>query len=121
MVVAACTRPSLSREALAGPEALPVFIGVTNESVLTRRFELWVNDVVVIDTVVGRPFDLTGRVLATTVRLAPGQHELTLVDHQRNQRFHARLTARPGEMCIFISFLTPRTEFRAGNYQCGFA
>ena len=100
---------------------LPVFVGVTNESAITRRFQLRVDNVVAIDTVVGRPLDLTGRVLATTVQLAPGRHELVLIDSHRNQQFGAQLTVRAGEMCIFVSFLTPRTDFRAGNYVCLFA
>jgi hypothetical protein len=99
--------------------AVPVF--VTNESMLTRRFELLVNGVVVLDTVVARPLDLTGRVLLETVRLVPGDHQLVLVDHHQNRRFTTRLTARPGGMCIFISLMGPRTDFHAGNYICHFA
>jgi hypothetical protein len=80
-----------------------------------------VNGVLALDTVVGRPLDLTGRVLFDTVRLTPGDYQLVLVDHYRQQQFTARLHAQPGPMCIFISLLGPRTEFHAGNYFCLFA
>jgi hypothetical protein len=116
-----CTAHLPASETAPPPAALPVFVFVTNESGLPRRFELRVNDVVVLDTVVARPLDLTGRVLLDTVRLAPGNQQLVLVDHYRNRRITARLTVRPGPLCIFISLLGPRTDFRAGNYMCGFA
>ena len=101
--------------------ALPVPVFVTNESGVSRRIALRVNNVVVMDTTVGQPLNLTGRVLLDSVRLGPGEHELVLVDHLRAQRFVARLTVRPGGLCIQISLMAPRTEFRAGNYICGFA
>ena len=113
-----CRPHAASNDFRAPSMALAVPVFVTNESMLTRRLELRVNGVVVIDTVVARPLDLTGRVLLDTVRLAPGYHELELVDHHQNRRFRTRLNARPGGMCIFISFMGSRTEFRAGNNVC---
>jgi len=99
--------------------AVPVF--VTNESGVTRRFELRVDSTLAIDRVVGGPEDLTGRVMLDTLRLLPGAHELILIDHLRNQRYVTRLLVRPGALCIYISLMKPRTEFRAGNYICSFA
>jgi hypothetical protein len=99
---------------------LPARVCVTNESGLTRRFQLRVNGVVAIDTVVGRSLDVTGRVLHDTIWLAAGEQQLVLVDYHSRQQFTAQLNARPGEMSISISLLGPRTDFRAGNYACVF-
>lgn len=82
----------------AVPFTAPVF--VTNESFIIRRFELRVNDVVVIDTVVGTPQNATSAVLFDSVRVAPGHHRLLLVDHYRKQQFRFRVTARPGPLFI---------------------
>jgi hypothetical protein len=99
----------------AVPEALPVLVAVTNESGVQRRIELLVNNVVVVDTVVGRPINLTGKVLADTLRLMPGGHDLLLIDHLTQKRFTARLEARPGEMYIAIRMLSGgRTTLSAG-------
>ena len=100
---------------------LPARVCVTNESGLTRRFQLRVNGVVAIDKVVGRPRDVTGRVLEDTVWLAPGQQQLVLVDYHSQQQFTAQLNARPGELSIVIELLGPRIDFYAGHYGCGFS
>ena len=121
VAILGCTTPRVAREATTVQRALPVFVGVTNESAVTRRLELRVNNVVVVDTVVGRPRDMTGRVLADTIRLGPGTHDLVLVDHLSNRQFRARLTVQPGPMCIFIGLIGPRTDFHAGHYECLFA
>lgn len=121
VAIVGCSKRSLGTDSSPTQPALPVFVGVTNESELTRRVELRINNVVVIDTVVAEPLNVTGRVLAHTIRLAPGTYELILVDHLSKRQFGARLDARPGPMCIFISLMRSRTEFRAGNYVCGFA
>jgi hypothetical protein len=98
------------------PEAVAVFLAVTNESGLQRRIELVVNDVVVLDTVVGRPLDLTGRVLADTLRVRPGQHDLLLIDHLHRKQYRARLVTAPGEMFIAIQMLSGgHTSLRAGH------
>ena len=96
-------------------------IAVTNESGPTRRFELRVNGVVVKDTVVGRPRDLTGMVMNDYIRLVPGRYELVLIDHLRQQQFKARLSVKPRSNCIRIALMTPRTELEGLNGICIFA
>lgn len=118
-VVACSGTRGTAREATEAV-ALPVVVGVTNESFVTRRFELRIGDLVVLDTVVAQPANVTGLVLADTVRVASGRHELVLTDHHLGQKFTARLTARPGPMCIRIGFFRGGTDFRAGNYVCAF-
>jgi hypothetical protein len=105
----------LARTSPVSPAPLAVPVFVTNESALTRRLELRVDDVVVLDTVVGRPLDVTARVLLDTVRLAPGKHRLVLMDHHRNQQFTTQLDARTGAMCIFISLMGPSHGFSRGQ------
>lgn len=98
------------------PTALPVFLAVTNESGVQRRIELLVNDVVVLDTVVGRPINLTGRVLADTVRLGAGKHDIRFVDHLHKKVHRSQLVTKPGEMFIAIQLLSgARTTLRTGH------
>ena len=121
LALSTCRATALPQRATLPQPSLTAQVFVTNESFITRRLELRVNDVVVLDTVVGPPLNATGAVLLDSVRFAPGDHRLLLVDHYRKQQFRLRLTARPGPLCIFISLMGPRTGFRAGNYGCGFA
>jgi hypothetical protein len=103
------------------PDALPVQIAVTNESEPPRRFELRVNGVVVKDTVVGRPRDLTGMVMNDYILLVPGRYDLVLIDYLHQEQFKAHLSVKPGSNCIRIALMTPRTEFEALNGACIFA
>ena len=121
VAILGCQTAPVARDSPVPQPALPVFVGVTNESAVTRRLELRVDNVVVVDTVVGQPVNATGRVFADTIRLAAGTHDLILVDHRRNRQYSARLKVQPGPVCIFISLMGPRTELRAGHYVCRFA
>jgi hypothetical protein len=94
--------------------ALPLQIAVTNESGVTRRFELLVNGVVVLDTIVARPRDLTGRVLSGTVWIAPGDYDMVLIDHYRHERFKTRLVSKPTSMFVAINLMASKTLFTAG-------
>lgn len=102
-------------------DALPVQIAVTNESGVPRRFALRVNGVVVKDTVVGRPRDLTGMVMNDYIRLVPGRYELVLIDYLRQQQFTAHLSVKRRSNCIRVALMTPRTEFAGLNGVCSFA
>ncbi len=119
--VTGCAAASAASGPNYAPDALPVQIAVTNESVLPRRFELRVNGVVVKDTIVGRPRDLTGMVMNDYIRLVPGRYDLVLIDYSRQQQLKARLSVKPRSNCIRIALMTPRTEFEALNAACIFA
>ena len=100
-----CANTSKSAQPGPAPESLPVAIVVTNESFLYRRIELRIDNAVVLDTIVGMPSTIHAQALTDTIRVAAGEHEVTLLDHHTNRRFSAILNTRPGEMTILIRLL----------------
>ena len=55
-----CFSPSVAHVSAPQP-TFPVFVGVTNESMVSRPLELRIKNVAVVDTVVGEPLNATGQ------------------------------------------------------------